>query len=249
MNEIIIVSEENFQKAWAKVVLELKKNNWDAWNVIVRINNPLDIDQSMHKRMESFAQQKGLVGQNQVAYTIFPYKLYNGQSRKDFYKQYWKYYDAFDLRSYAKWGDTYFARMIRYHGNEEEIDQLGTIIDSIKNRKVNNGASYVMVIPYPQKDIKRKMGAPCLNYITVQVVLEKTKRIINLCAVYRNHNFRERAYGNYYGLGKLIEYIAIETQSEVGVLTCLSSHAYVNNDKVFLEKVAEDFLGGEISIR
>ena len=249
MNEIIVVNEENFQKAWAKVVLELKKNNWKAWNVIVRINNPLDIDQSMHKRMENFAQQRGLVGQNQVAYTIFPYKLYHRQSRDDFYKQYWKYYDAFHLRSYANWGDTYFARMIRYPDNGLEIDQLGTIIDSIKNRKVNNGASYVMVIPYPQKDVRRKMGAPCLNYITVQVELVNNKRIINLCAVYRNHNFRERAYGNYYGLGKLIEYIAIETRSEVGALTCLSSHAYVDNDKIYLEKMAEEFSGEEISIR
>lgn len=241
MNEMIAIHGENFQKAWAQVVLELRKHHWYAWNVVVQISNPLEIDENKHKIMETFAANKRLVGQNQVAYTIFPYKLYKGQERNIFYEQYWRYYNAVKLKSYARWGDTYFARMIRYNGNGIEVDQLGTIIDSINNRIKNNGASYVMVIPYPQKDIKRKMGAPCLNYITVQVELIDSVRYINLCAVYRNHNFRERAYGNYYGLGKLLEYIALETRSRVGVLTCVSSHAYIDNDKAELVEIAEGF--------
>lgn len=241
MNDIISVNEIDFQKAWAKVVMELQKNNWNAWNVIVRIENPLMINQEKHDRMICFAQDKDLVGQNQVAYTIFPYKLYKGQPRDIFYEQYWKYYRAFGLNRYARWGDTYFARMIRYEENNIEIDQLGTIIDGIKNRERNNGASYVMIIPYPQRDIRRTMGAPCLNYITVQVEKANNKKYINLCAVYRNHDFRKRAYGNYYGLGKLMEYIALETQSEVGALTCLSSHAYIDSDRAELVEIAGGF--------
>lgn len=241
MNEMIIIHAENFQSAWAQVVLKLKDHHWSAWNVVVQIRNPVVIDENKHRIMEAFATDKNLVGQNQVAYTIFPYKLYKGQVRNLFYEQYWRYYNAVNLKSYARWGDTYFARMIRYNGNGIEIDQLGTIIDSINNRTRNNGASYVMVIPYPQKDIKRKMGAPCLNYITVQVELINGRRYINLCSVYRNHNFRERAYGNYYGLGKLLEYIALETNSIVGVLTCISSHAYIDSDKERLFQIAEEF--------
>lgn len=241
MNELITVNTENFQEAWAKVVLELKNNHWSIWNLVVRIKNPVDIDEDKHKIMERFAHNKNLIGQNQVAYTIFPYKLYKGQARVDFYKHYWKYYDAFDLKSYANWGDTYFARMIRYGDKGNIVDQLGTIIDSINSRAKNYGASYVIVIPYPQKDIKRKMGAPCLNYITVQVELINRKKYINLCAVYRNHDFRERAYGNYYGLGKLMEYITSETHSRMGVLTCISSHAYINTDKGELTEIAGGF--------
>lgn len=241
MNEVIAIQSENFQNAWAQVVLELKKHSWNAWNVVVQIKNPLDIDENKHRIMEAFAADKRLIGQNQVAYTIFPYKLYKGQERDVFYAQYWRYYNAVKLASYANWKDTYFARLIRYNSNGVEIDQLGTIIDSINNRIINNGSSYVMLIPYPQKDIKRKMGAPCLNYITVQVELINGIRYINLCSVYRNHNFRERAYGNYYGLGKLLEYIALETNSIVGVLTCVSSHAYIDSDKARLLQIAEGF--------
>jgi thymidylate synthase len=241
MNRIISIQAENFQQAWANAVLELEKNKWSVWDLIVQIEKPIIIDEVKHKRMEDFARGKRLIGQNQVAYTIFPYKLYKGRSREAFYKSYWKYYKSVNLNKYARWGDTYFARMIRYEGSGAEIDQLGTIVDSINKRKVNCGASYVMVIPYPQKDIKRKMGAPCLNYVTVQVEKIDEIRYINLCAVYRNHNFRERAYGNYYGLGKLIEYIALETNSEIGNLTCVSSHAYIDNNKAELVKIAEDF--------
>lgn len=240
MNEIILVNEDDFQTAWANVVLELRKNNWQAWNVIVQIKRPLIIDSNKHKIMEQFAKKNDLVGQNQVAYTIFPYKLYKGRTREDFYKRYWRYYDAVKLNSYARWGDAYFARMIRY--SDDKVDQLGAIIDSINERPKNYGASFVMVISYPQKDVKRMMGAPCLNYITVQVELIDSVRYINLLAVYRNHDFRIRAYGNYYGLGKLIEYIATETRSRVGTLTCVSSHAYIDNDKMELAGIAEGFL-------
>lgn len=241
MNEMIVIHAENFQSAWAQVVLKLKDHHWSAWNLVVQIRKPVVIDENRHRIMEAFADEKGLIGQNQVAYTIFPYKLYKGQERDVFYEQYWRYYNAVKLESYAKWRDTYFARLIRYNSNGVEIDQLGTIIDSINNRKINNGSSYVMLIPYPQKDIKRKMGAPCLNYITVQVEIINNIRYINLCSVYRNHNFRERAYGNYYGLGKLLEYIALETNSKVGVLTCVSSHAYIDGDKARLLQIAEEF--------
>lgn len=241
MNEMIAIHAENFQNAWAQVVLKLRDYDWSAWNVVVQIQNPIAIDKNRHIVMEKFAKERDLKGQNQVAYTIFPYKLYKGQERDVFYKQYWRYYSAVKLKSYANWKDSYFARLIRYNSNGIEIDQLGTIIDSINSRKKNYGSSYVMLIPYPQKDIKRKMGAPCLNYITVQVELINKIRYVNLCAVYRNHNFRERAYGNYYGLGKLLEYIALETNSVVGVLTCVSSHAYIKSDKVRLIEIAEEF--------
>lgn len=239
---MIAIQAENFQNAWAQVVLKLKDYHWSAWNVVVQIQNPIAIDRNKHRIMEAFANEKGLVGQNQVAYTIFPYKLYKGQERDIFYEQYWKYYKAVKLKSYANWKDTYFARLIKYNSNGVDIDQLGTIIDGINNRRINYGSSYVMIVPYPQKDIKRKMGAPCLNYITVQVELINGIRHINLCAVYRNHNFRERAYGNYYGLGKLLEYIARETNSIVGVLTCVSSHAYINSDRTRLLQIAGEFI-------
>ncbi len=50
---------------------------------------------------------------------------------------------------------------------------------------------------------------------------------LSLLCVYRNHDFLERAYGNYWGLCYLLNLIACETNMEPGTLTCISSHAYI----------------------
>jgi thymidylate synthase len=73
------------------------------------------------------------------------------------------------------------------------------------------------------------MGAPCLNYVAVQ--LDADTKTMGLLAVYRNHDFFERAYGNYWGLCNLLRFMAKETNFNPGVLTCVSSHAYVDKNK------------------
>lgn len=122
---------------------------------------------------------------------------------------------------------------------------MGSIIDNINSRSTNYGASYVITIPYPHRDINKLRGAPCLNYITVQVEYADdscTQKQINLLAVYRSHDFLQRAYGNYLGLRNLLKYIAVETSSQVGVLTCVSSRADVSNQKIELLNIAKSIL-------
>ena len=249
MNEPITIISDSFQSAWANAVIKLKENNWDFWNLVVQIQNIELINTEYHKRITEFAKSSGMILPNQVAYTIFPFKLYKpGRSREELYKKYKLYYDKTRDCPHSGWG-TYFNRMIHYcpDGNKaNEVDQLGSIIDSINKRKVNYGASYVMVIPYPKSDIKKKMGAPCLNYVTIQVEninIGNKSRAVNLLAVYRNHDFLERAYGNYYGLCKLLQYIASETSSAPGRVTCISSHAYVQKKKACLLDLANSYRG------
>ena len=247
MNSPITIAATNFQAAWAEAVQRLSENKWDLWNLVVQIDNPEIVDNAIHKTMRSYCQENGLIGPDQVAYTIFPYKLFHpGISRQKLYNSYWRYFNGLHLSDYSTWRGTYFERMIRYKpvaDNDEPTDQLGSIIDSIKNRRVNYGKSYVMLIPYPNRDGKRIMGAPCLNYITIQVEgAPQTGLSVSLLAVYRNHDFLKRAYGNYLGLCKLLQYIAYETGSNLGRVTCISSHAYIDSQKTSLNKLANEFM-------
>ena len=242
MNDLITISSTCFQDAWKAAINKLIEHKWSIWNLVVQIADPSEINEQFHAEMTSFAKSKGLILPDQVAYTIFPFKLYKpGRTRERLYKAYKRYFDYTRTQDHRGWG-TYFERMIWYCPSgkkEERFDQLGHIIDSINNRKVNYGSSYYMVIPYPKKQAKRIMGGPCLNYVTIQV--EKTSdeaKTVNLLAVYRNHDFLERAYGNYYGLCKLLNYIASETDSNLGVVTCISSHAYVNSCRTDLCRLA-----------
>lgn len=245
MNVPTVITAHSFQAAWAQAVVGLKSSNWTTWNLVVQIDSPSVMDSSIQDRAIEFAKCHELITPVQVAHTIFPYKYYkSGINRERLYKKYWRYFKFTRTQPHRGWG-TYFERMIRYAptgDNAQAVDQLATIIDSIKGRRSNYGAAYTIVIPYPQKDSRRIIGAPCLNYLTVQVETVGRGKRVSLLAVYRNHDFLERAYGNYLGLCKLLEYIAAETNSEVGSLTCISSHAYASSHKQALYALAKSIL-------
>lgn len=250
MNKPIVICEDSFQTAWAKAILELYANKWDAWNIVVQINHPELFNKDVNKTLENFVKENNteeskLIPQKHVAHTIFPQRFFtNGISRERLYSNYWRFFDRPRKKPRSGWG-TYFARMIRYPTLSGDIDQLGSIIDHINDRTINYRASHTIIIPCPHKDLNRTMGAPCLNYITIQTEDScnlTNKKIINMLAVYRNHDFTRRTYGNYFGLCNLLRYIAHETNSQIGTLTCVSSHAFVPTCKSVLLGIANKIL-------
>jgi hypothetical protein len=66
-------------------------------------------------------------------------------------------------------------------------------------------------------------GFPCLSHISVTLVEET----LHMSAVYRNHDFMGRAYGNYLGLGRVLHFLSTESGYSVGELLCVSTHAAV----------------------
>lgn len=248
MNIPQIITEDSYQTAWARAIIALSQNHWEIWNMVVQIQDPSLQEATKHAQMCQFAyNHDNVIEPNKVAYTIFPFKIYKAgiTTRQRLYDVYWRYFKVTRGMDHSGWG-TYFERMIRYPTHMGIVDQLGSIIDNINNRTVNYGAAHVILIPQPNRDINKIMGAPCLNYLTIQVENSKQdgRKTINLLAVYRNHDFRGRAYGNYLGLCKLLCYIATETNSNVGKLTCISSHAEVPNDKRELLQIANSFVNG-----
>lgn len=233
MNKPIVICEENFQVAWRKACISLSENKWELWDIIVEIENPLLINLDYNEYVTQFAKEHNLIKPRDVAYTIFPYGIYelNRDSEK-FYYNYWRFFKYTRKKEHKGWG-TYFERMIRYPGGE--VDQLGNIIKAINNRSRNSKAAYIIVIPKPGSENIRPLGSPCLNYLAIRTEQSSNGRVINLLVVYRNHDFLERAYGNYLGLCKLLEYIANETSSSIGKVTCVSSHAYVDKYKIDLK--------------
>ena len=242
MNNPILVCQDNFAYAWSKAIIELNRNLWNAWNLVITICRPDQLDDEAVALMTEFAQEQGLVLPWQVQHTIFPQRMYKQdriKNRQKLYKCYNRFYRFTRKMPHRGWG-TYFKRMISYtQKNGEEYDQLGNIIDKINNSASNYGASHIIFIPQIGVDTNRRMGSPCLNYITVQVEKTQSNRTISLLAVYRNHDFRERAFGNYWGLCSLLKYMCTETDSMMGSITCISSHAYVNTNKTELFSIAE----------
>ena len=110
-------------------------------------------------------------------------------------------------------------------------NQLENIINAINTRDMTYKAAYTIVIQKPGGETIKPLGGPCLNYVAVQMETEPSRTTLGLLSVYRNHDFLERAYGNYWGLCNLISFLSRETGTMPGPLTCVSSRAYVDRKK------------------
>ena len=237
MNTANLIVAENFQAAWFKATKYLSENKWSAWSLVVQIKDVNYIDPSLNERLIKLADKLEIYRPKKVAYTIFPYGFYrDNTTQQRLYEKYSRYYNA--VKHKLTWG-TYFNRMIAYPGVNGETNQLKNIIYAINTREKSMQAAYTVVIEIPGHETTRPLGAPCLNYLAVQI--DNTANTMNLLATYRNHDFLQKAYGNYYGLCKLLSFLAKETSKNTGYLTCVSSHAYVDKNKIELLK----FIGAQ----
>ena len=228
-----VLVRDSFQQAWKDAVSLLIQSGGEWRNLVVQICKPDHYDDGFHAACDNFSAQQGLLGPKHVAYTIFPRRL--ASRHRDITKLSYEYnrprgfYDRVARRAH-RWG-TYFQRMTAYpNPGGGVVNQLERIIGAIKSRRAVHKAAYTIVIPRPGAETAQPLGAPCLNYVAVQLEAGDPKHL-GLLAVYRNHDFLERAYGNYWGLCNLLLYLAQETGAAPGPLTCVSSHAYIPNHR------------------
>lgn len=236
MNDPFLIIEDSFQDAWIKAIIKLKENNWEMFNLLVNIKNPTLFNTSLNDYISDFLKYNTSFSAKDVAYTIFPHNLYEQYSDKEklFSKYMSRIYPWTRKKPHKGWG-TYFGRMINYERDNMIINQLGNIINAINDRGKTSKAAFTIMIEKPGGETVRPLGAPCLNYIAVQIEHNKHRRISLLC-VYRNHDFFRRAYGNYWGICNLLRFLASETNSKIGTITCISSHAYVDLKKTKLKE-------------
>jgi thymidylate synthase len=225
MNLPHVIEAENIKIAYCNAIEFLSLNHWEYFNLIVQISEPDAYKLVDLKEFTDFYQSIASISPKIVASTIFPEGMYQAVNSRD------ELYNKYETRLFPKarrgrWG-TYFERMINYEQNSTSVNQLENIITKINSRSTDQKAAYTIYIQYPGSETTRKMGAPCLNYLAIQI---KSGRI-GVLAVYRNHDFLTRAFGNYLGLCNLIKFISLETSNEIGMLTCISSHAFVGNRK------------------
>ena len=122
----------------------------------------------------------------------------------------------------ACWSRNYWSRLTRYR---EKVDQLGFIVQRLKNKPHSKQLSCVTFDPevdiQPHRPFNPSM--PCM--IAVDIKLRDGK--LNLFALFRSHDFGRKAYGNYIGLGKLLNMLSQETGYDIGELVCYSVSAHV----------------------
>jgi hypothetical protein len=164
-----------------------------------------------------------------VANTIFPAGLYHRYGAPAFF-------DVFrdkvlkKVRRKERWSGYYFERMMQYPASAGEApNQLWNIVERIRDEHVRALNKFELSLFDPMRDVdKSPYGGQCLSFLSFKIVpgAEKT---LSLTAMYRNHFYVEKLLGNLVGLGRLMAFVARETNLKVGALTVVSTHAGIDH--------------------
>jgi len=185
------------------------------------------------------ARQKpsaGLTLIDTVANTLFPSAFYLPDHAEAPRQHLYDMHEAkmkFHRRRRGPEKETYFSRMTGTDGTgEQRQNQLEALVTRMrheltlkgpKSSAYEVGLSEVvghLRVQSPERD-RSVMGFPCLSHVSVTLV----RRVVHLTAQYRNQHFIRKALGNYVGLARLCEFIAIEVDAAPGQVLCVAAHA------------------------
>lgn len=217
------ISARTCLDAWKAACCKIEADG-DINNLLLEITNPTDIDEDClndHDPRKFKARVKR--SSRDVANTVFPQRTYKrSHTRDELYVNYSAVY-ARGKRlpgNRSTWG-TYFHRMIAF--GPTKINRLEAIINAINSWRVNVKTPFVMHLSSTDLDPLRTMSGPCLQYIQF---VRSSDGTLDLVVVARNHDYFEKALGNFIGLARLLHFVCMETRLHVGKLICHSVHAY-----------------------
>ncbi len=118
--------------------------------------------------------------------------------------------------------------------DSEYIDQIAEVIKILNKNK--NTRRAVCTTWIPSVDL-RKEECPCLNWL----VFYNINGRLNLSTGFRSHDIGGAVVENWYGLARLLEYVALRTGLEIGSLTTISINAHYN--KLFEEDIKRTIEG------
>ncbi|TWR28355.1 hypothetical protein FPZ42_03830 [Mucilaginibacter achroorhodeus] len=223
-----LIESDTCLSAWRDACQEIIKDG-DGFNMLVHIKNPQLINDN---HLNEILNSKIITKQKlqDVANTIFPEKLYK-RNQGDLHKFYDLHESLYNRgkrlrkKNKSRWGN-YFLRFTKF--GHDKKNQIQKIIQDINKRPNNQSSCYIMHVSSIDYDSNtRIIGNPCLQYVQFAQVGD----MLNLTAIYRNHDFLEKSLGNYIGLSKLLAFVCEKTNSKVGSITCHSIHFYLNQKR------------------
>lgn len=237
---------KNVSIAWMEAVeVLLRARNGEMVNLAVTVENPVEEDTGIRASLDAFVEEQrrrtaGIERVSTVANTIFPTAFYRAslgtRARDHLYAMERRGRRVSRRRNPS---GTYFERFVAWPASGGEFNQLERAVGRLvaaRERSQKRGNAYefglvsmsddetsddVTLPVYGPGVDNRIMGFPCLSHISLTLLDGR----LHMTALYRNHHFISRAYGNYLGLGRLLSFMARESGWDIGELMCVSSHA------------------------
>lgn len=203
-------------------------------NLCVAIPMPATDSRAMRREFQAFRADCANRGRrtppdiDSVARTIFPIEFYRTTAPDP---EAHLYEIERSIRSVirrhpANSQGTYFERLVAYPpptGDGETTNQLAVVLGRLRqafSREHQNGNKYELALFHPNRD-RSLQGFPCLSHVSLTLCGGK----LSATALYRNQYFIGRAYGNFPGLGHLLQFLSAESGFTCGELVCVASHA------------------------
>lgn len=230
-----VLSANSSLDAWKLGVKLLLRSGGEAFNVITTIDDPLQFDPAWLSAYSPHTVIAECDRVQDVIVTIFPYRLAQRiANRNDLYARYLVLHSRAMhwSRNRARWG-TYFQRLVAFGALER--NQLETAIEKLCTWPRRSITGLVFHLSSPETDNPRTRGGPCWHFAEL---LWQPNDVIDMVVVYRNHDFFNKVFGNYLALGKLLGFIAQQSQKTPGRLICHAIHAYSERPHMYLAKLA-----------
>lgn len=210
--EPFIINETSVSRAYAKVLLRVVQGRGkEVSPLVLSVSEFEQEDDKLRKSLDTLLQSKGKCVVEDVAYTIFPERLWQmaqGDRSKlfSFYKMAFPAYQA--MNRFANGRGLYFERMMMYGRGPCDGNQLEYVLSQYDGRDGVRDSMMQVTTFDPERDHtpSAQLGFPCLQHVT----FVPTKSGLVLNAFYATQQIFDKAYGNYLGLKQLGEFMAHE---------------------------------------
>lgn len=228
------IQQPHCLNAWQAGVRLIQANRGDVFNLLTTIENPGFLDPTWLELYSPAAVASGADRVADVIGTVFPIGL-NARypNRPEFYEAYLRLHRRAMRwpRNRSRWG-TYFERLIAFAGDH---NQLEIAITKLRTWPQRNTTGLVFHLSSPLLDSPRTRGGPCWHF---GEILWRQGNVLDFVAVYRNHDFFNKALGNFIAIGQLLQFIANASNMTAGKLICHSIHAYSEKSSGPLSRLA-----------
>lgn len=225
----VIIQAQHCLEAWQSAVQHLLQHEKTDQNLIIEIADPTYLKKEWLEVYNPTLIDKHVKSVRDVANTIFPQKTFLNSRPNNFYQRYLKAHRRAKNPS-GIWG-TYFLRLISF--GESSINQLENVISRMKKWGRNHKAAFVFHLSSADTDNPRPRGGPCWQFGE----LSCRGKYLDFIVVYRSHDYFSKAFGNFIGLGRLLNFISKKTGKKPGKIVCHSVHAFVGKSSKSMNKL------------
>lgn len=216
-----VIADATVHDCWRAATEHLLENG-DRLNLVVHIGNPAVVDDAELRRLDPRAVDPDVMSVFDVATTIFPRPGRHGTlGPEQLAQHYLPVYARLKRRNGGGWG-FYFQRLASF--GSSHATQLARLVDGLSDWGRNHHGAFVIHLSSAETDRPRPQGGPCWQYGQLMA----DDGVLSMMAVYRSHDYFQKALGNFVGLGRLLAYVCGKTGHEIGSLTCVSTYAFLD---------------------